>query len=289
MDNILDFLVGYKIDLTTYQKGLDDFTCEGFVRGFPPNPRDLVALLEAYPQLNESAEKYLQEVPTFHNYNGDTICLTKNLIGSLMCSRIGRLKFRFQLDMKAHDRAAWPDVFEFLENDLPNLEWLRIYMDGDLRYFHAYLCHKYNLNPEETAIGVEEHILCRFAAFVVHMHPNLDIMYRPVPCGLGQRSYVIHKHHLRKWERVSNKCENGVARFLIAEDKIINVAAVRERSWDELSRCDIEDLVILPESGRTLNDILTSDVITDDHRRYFGQVDELAYRKSTVARHSTLR
>ena len=65
---------------------------------------------------------------------------------------------------------------------------------------------------------------------------------------------------------------------VFVSNRIINVALARTVLWKEGYKINIDDLTIQPPSCGSLNDIKTSDVITDDHRRYFGQVDREGYQ-----------
>lgn len=52
---------------------------------------------------------------------------------------------------------------------------------------------------------------------------------------------------------------------VIGENRIVDAVTVRELSWNESYKTATNKLVILPKPGECLDDVKTSNVMTEDH------------------------
>lgn len=290
LDRVLSFIVGSantKIDLHTYSPIIPTRMKLG--HNCPYRLADLMSLITAYPELNNVAGSYIARSFVFRNDGGDKIDRIPFLYGPGICSHIQQFELRLAMNMLLHHKHYWPMALETIARDLPNLRRFRIYRESSTQPPYDMDAADFWAEPSTESERVER-TLRRFAAFALHMDPKLDIMFRPANSGLAVRagyfecSYVLQKHQPRKWERLVVSRDTGLPvaaealDAVVVSDRIINAALARTFLSTEGCKINIDDLVIQPDRGSSLDDIETSDVITDDHEGYFGEVDRAGYR-----------
>ncbi|KAK5075325.1 hypothetical protein LTR64_001531 [Lithohypha guttulata] len=263
---------------------------------YPRLIRSFESLL-SMPELEEEVHEYIAKNVVFQGQHSSSFIDMPAVFGAESCMLIHRFEMRVEFQFKLKHQGQWPEFLKCFVEDLPNLEWVKLYSKwSDRSQPHpenesqdpAGLMTRYDQNTRSSF---------RFLCWLNKRHPNFQTSGRLIlPAQTGGRfgQHEVYSHHLilevskerRRWESRTELVgaepadyEEDARALQTVYDEVLNTKLGRRAKWTQWHNngLKLEDFIIVPAAGQTRSSIITSEVGNEDDE-YFLRLDQRGYQ-----------
>ncbi|KAK5082229.1 hypothetical protein LTR05_007373 [Lithohypha guttulata] len=253
--------------------------------------------LLSIPKLEEEVQEYIAKNVLFRGQHSSGFLDMPAVFGPDNCQLIHRFEMRVEFFFKLKHQGQWPDFLTCFVQDLPNLQWLKLYSRwSDRSQPHPEVESK---DPAGTMTRFDQNVRSafRFLCWLNKRHYNFQDKGRLIlPAETGGRfgQEDVYSHFLvletyrerRTWKSVTESIgpiidddEEDKREFRTVYDEVLNTKLGRRVQWQEWHNngVTLENFIIHPVEGESRNSIVASEV-GDDDDKYFERLEERGYQ-----------